>query len=228
MATSPPSSDHPAAVRVFLRPIGSPLTIGMSGLAVASLVQSGFDLRWVAPSQRPEVGVLLVAIPFVLQMIACIFAYLSRDGAAGAAVGLLSASWLGMGLSYITSTPPSRSGALGLMLLASGGVLLCSALAVMLSKPLPGVVFALAGVRFVLSGIYELDGSSSWHHAAGVIGLVVCGLAVYCVLAFELEGERHRPVLPTFRRGTGRSALARGLDGQLDGVANEAGVRQTT
>jgi hypothetical protein len=27
--------------RIFLRPIGSPLTIGMSGLAIASLVQSG-------------------------------------------------------------------------------------------------------------------------------------------------------------------------------------------
>ena len=37
--------------RIFLRPLGSPLTVGMSGLAIASLVQSGRDLNWVATDQ---------------------------------------------------------------------------------------------------------------------------------------------------------------------------------
>ena len=52
---------------IFLRPIGSPLTVGMSGLAIASLVQAGFDLHWVASSQARAVGVILRAAPFVLQ-----------------------------------------------------------------------------------------------------------------------------------------------------------------
>jgi hypothetical protein len=34
-------------VRVVLRPIGSPLTIGRSGGAIASLVESRLDLGWV-------------------------------------------------------------------------------------------------------------------------------------------------------------------------------------
>jgi hypothetical protein len=34
-------------VRIVLRPIGLPLAIGMSGLAIASLVESGMDLGWV-------------------------------------------------------------------------------------------------------------------------------------------------------------------------------------
>jgi hypothetical protein len=35
----------------------------MSGLAIASLVQSGFDLRWIAVTQATEVGLILLAVP---------------------------------------------------------------------------------------------------------------------------------------------------------------------
>ena len=55
-----------ASPRVFLRPIGSPLTLA-SALAIASLVQSGLDLHWVAKSQSLEVGLILLAVPFVMQ-----------------------------------------------------------------------------------------------------------------------------------------------------------------
>lgn len=213
---------------IFLRPVGSPLTIGMSGLAIASLVQSGYDLHWIGSSQVHAAGLVLISVPFVLQLIASVFAYLSRDGAAGAALGVLSASWLGMGLVHLTSTPGSRSGAMGLMLIAAGGVLLLSALAVSVPKPLPGLVFMLAGIRFVLSGIYEVGASGTWRDAAGILSLVILGLAAYCVLAFELEGEQHRPILPTFRRGRGRVAVQGDPAQVIDGVITEPGVRQTT
>ena len=68
--------------RTFLRPIGTPLTIGMAGLAVASFAQSGLDLGWIGSDQARNIGLLLVAIPFVPQLLACIFSYLARDGAA--------------------------------------------------------------------------------------------------------------------------------------------------
>jgi hypothetical protein len=42
-------------------------------------------------------------------------------------------------------------------------------------------------------------------------GLVVVALATYCVLAFELEGQERRPVLPTFRRARGAVALGDGF-----------------
>jgi succinate-acetate transporter protein len=216
------------AVRIFLRPLGSPLTIGMSGLSIATLVDSGLDLRWVSLNQTHDVGLILLSVPFALQMIACIFAYLSRDGAAGAALGVLSLTWFSMGLIEATSTPGSRSGALGLMLLVAGGVLFLSAMAVMVPKPLPGSVFALAAARFILTGIYLLGASGGWRHAAGILGLVVLGGAAYSVLAFELEGEQHRPVLPTFRRRRAHTAVHGDPWSQVDGVTSEAGVRQTT
>lgn len=220
--------DDSLAPRIFLRPIGSPLTLGMSGLAIASFVQSGLDLHWLALDQTHDVGLILVSVPFVLQIVACVFSYLARDGAAGAAVGVLSVSWLAEGLVHLTSVPGSRSGALGLMMVAAGGVLILSSLAVGSGKPLVGAVFGLAGARFVVSGIYYLGAASFWRDAGGIIGLAVVAAAAYCVLAFELEGQTHRAVLPTFRRGRAAAATAGDPEAAIDGVVTEPGVRQTT
>jgi uncharacterized protein len=220
-------NDSPAP-RIFLRPIGSPLTLAMSGLAIASLVQSGLDLHWLALDQTHDVGLILLSVPFLLQLVACVFAYLARDGAAGAAVGILSASWLAEGLVHVTSVPGSRSGALALMLITAGAVLLVSSLVIALGKPLVATVVLLAALRFITGGVYYLGGSSFWQDAGGIIGLAVVGAAVYCVLAFELEGQMHHPVLPTFRRGRGAAAISDDPTSAIDGVVSEPGVRQTT
>jgi uncharacterized protein len=219
--------DSPAA-RIYLRPIGSPLTIGMSGLAIASLVQSGVDLKWIPTSEALQAGLILIAVPFVLQLLASILSYLARDGAAGAATGVLSTTWLALGLTHATAGTGHPTAVLGLLMLAAGGVLVLSAVAISVGKPLPGAVFMIGGLRFALSGVYELSGVSIWQGIAGVVGLVVCAGAAYCVLAFELEGQQHRPVLPTLRRGRAELAMADGASGQLDGVGREPGVRQTT
>jgi uncharacterized protein len=124
--------------------------------------------------------------------------------------------------------PGSRSGALGLMLVTAGAVLMPSSVAVGLSKPLVAVVFLLAGLRFIVAGVYLLGATSFWQDAGGIIGLGVVGAAVYGVLAFELEGQMHHPVLPTFRRGRGAAALTDDPAAAVDGLVREAGVRQTT
>ena len=212
---------------IFLRPIGSPLTVGLAGLATASLVQSGLDLGWIAKTQALQVGFVLLAVPFVLQLVACVFSYLARDGATGATLGILSTTWLAMGLIHISS-PGQTSGALGLLLVTAGGLLALSGTAVAVGKPLSGIVFIAAALRFVLAGISQLGAGGSWENAAGVVGCVVCGLAAYSLLAFELEGQQRRTVLPTFRRARGKLSVTGGLEDQVDGVAHEAGVRQTS
>jgi succinate-acetate transporter protein len=210
--------------RIFLRPIGSPLTIGMSGLAIASLVESGLDLRWVPSTEAVQAGLILIAVPFVLQLLASVFSYLARDGAGGAATGVLATSWLALGLSHATAGTRGTVAVLGLLLLAAGGVLVLTSVAVSVGKPLVGGVFMLSALRLGLAGVYELSGTAVWQDIAGVVGLVVCAGAAYCVLAFELEGQQRRTVLPTLRRGRAELAISQ----QMDGVAREAGVRQTT
>lgn len=220
-------SDGPPA-QVFLRPIGFPLSLGMSGLVVASLLQSGFDLHWVGKHQSLEIGLILLAVPFVLQLVACVLTYLARDGAAGASLGVLATTWLAVGLVHIASVPGHRSGALGLALLASGGALALSALTVVIAKPLPAALFFVEAIRFVLAGIYELGGTGVWRDVAGIVGLAVVAGAAYCLLAFELESQQRRPVLPTFRRGRGQAAVLGDPALALDDFVHEPGVRQTT
>lgn len=215
-------------MRIFLRPIGSPLTIGMSGLAIASLVQSGMDLGRVAKSQSVEVGLILISVPFVLQLLASIFSYLARDGSTGAATGVLATSWLALGLLHISSGSGRPLSSAGLLLISAGGVLALSAAVVSSTKPLPGSVFLLASLRFVLAGVYQLSMADVWNSEAGIAGLVVCAGALYCVVAFELEGQQRRPVLPTLRRGRAVLAASDEVAARLDGVNREAGVRQTT
>lgn len=198
----------------------------MCGLAVGSLVSSGVDLRWVSTGQSRYAGIVLVSVPFVLQLLACVLAYLARDGAAGAAMGVVATTWLAYGAVEIVSAPGHTSGALGLLLITTAGLVVLSSIAAATGKPLIGVVLVIAGARFALAATYELGGAHGVQTAAGVVGLVVTGLAAYAVLAFELEGQG-TPMLPTFRTGPGRAALSGGA-AALDDPLHEAGVRQTT
>ena len=219
--------DAPRA-HIFLRPIGMPLSLGMAGLTIASLVQSGYDLHWIARGQGLQVGLVLLAVPFFLQFLASVLSYLARDGTTGAAIGVLSASWLAIALIHIASGGAHRSGALGLMLVAAGAILVASGLVIASSKPLPSAVFAVVGIRFLLDGVYQLGASQSFSTAAGIAGLVVVALAGYCMVAFDLEGIAHRTILPTFRRGRARAALTGAPTAALDDVVHEPGVRQMT
>jgi uncharacterized protein len=220
----PPRSPMPA--QVFLRPLGSPVALGLAGLAAASLVSSGLELGWISKSEGHHVGLILLAFPFVLQLTASVLAFLSRDGALGTAIGVLAGSWLSEALVHLSSAPGARSGALGLLLLASAGLLLGGAASSSLGKLLPATVFAAEAVRFAVHGIYELGGAHAWQNAGGIIGLAVAALAGYLMWAAALEDAQDRTMLPLLRRGRGRQALEDPFASQLAGLEHEAGVRK--
>jgi uncharacterized protein len=211
---------------VFLRPIGSPVALGLAGLVGASLVASGLELGWVAVDERSHAALVILAFAFPLQLSASLIAFAARDGAIGAALGILAGTWLATSLVWLTSIPGSVSGSLGLLLLAAGGLLAGAGAAAATGKLLPAAVFLLEGLRFVLAGIHELGGSEFWQNAGGVLGLVVVALAGYTMLALALEDAKDRTVLPAGRRGPGAQALAGSLEEQVAPVANEAGVRR--
>jgi hypothetical protein len=114
------------------------------------------------------------------------------------------------------------------LLVSAGAILGLSVAALVSAKPLPAVVFGAAALRFVTAGIYQLSAVSFWEHVAGLVGLIVTATAAYAVLAFELEGQRQRAVLPTFRRGRAAAAIADGYGSQLARLVREPGVRETT
>ena len=93
-------------------------------------------------------------------------------------------------------------------------------------KLVPSLVLATAGLRFVLTGIYEISGSGTWKHVAGVVGLILAALAVYAAYAAEYEDVLKRPVLPLGRRGKGREAVEGTYAQQVAALAHDPGVRQ--
>ncbi len=211
---------------VVLRPLGTPLPLGLTGLAIASLVFSGVDLGWIPTAQAHDAAVAVLAGALPLQTLACLFAFPARDGPTAGANALLAATWAAFCLVQLDSPAGAISGALGLQLTVAGSLLIGMAAAQALGKPLVAAAIALAGARFVLTGVYELGGATEWQDAAGALGLAVAAVAAYAVVALELEDALDREVLPTFRRGQGQRALEASETAQLEHVEHEPGVRR--
>jgi uncharacterized protein len=199
--------------RVVLRPIANPLPLGFLALAGATLLVSALQLGWIEPSQGKDVALVLVAFVFPLQLVTSVFGYLGRDVVAGTGMGILAGTWLSVGLITLTSPAGATSDALGLFLLLAGLAMLVPAIAAASGKLVAVAVLGTTALRFACTGMYELTASKTWEDVAGVVGLVLCAVAVYAALAIALEEARRRTVLPTGRRGAG-----------LD-VADEPGVR---
>jgi uncharacterized protein len=206
-----------ARPEIFLRPLGSPLPLGLAGLTVASLVVSGLDLGWVPATSGHQVGLLLLAGAVPLQLLACGFALPARDGAAATSMGLLCVSWLSMGLVRLLSAPGSVSHTLGLVLLVTGTLLATSAAGQATGKPLAGLTLMLAAARLLLSGLHELTGSGGLKTVSGIVGLAVVVGAAYLVTALQVEDAQDQAVLPVGRRGRAQR--------DTDGASREAGVR---
>ena len=213
-----------ARSEIFLRPMGSPLPVGLAGLTVASLVVSGLDLGWVPSSASHQVGMMLLIAGVPLQLIGCAFALPARDAEAATSMGLLSISWMGMGLTRLASPPGTVSDSLGLVLLATGALLACVAAGQGAGKPLLGLTLACAAARLILSGLHELTGSGGLQTVSGIVGLVVVATAGYMVVALGLEDSQDQPVLPVLRRGRALRDTTEQAEG-ADGAIREPGVR---
>jgi succinate-acetate transporter protein len=213
-------------MRIFLRPLASPIPMGFIALAGGTIALTSLQVGWVpvAESHQVALAVLLIAPP--LQLLASVIGFLSRDPAAATGMGTLAVSWLVIGVTVLMSPPGSRSLALGVVLFYLAGALLISALLAALGKALAAVVFAVAVARFTLTAAYEYFGGTGVEHAAGWLGLALGVLALFAALAFELEAVRHAPVLPTMRHGAGRRALSGAGLAAVGPAEREAGVRQ--
>ncbi len=215
-----------SASRVVLRPIASPLTLAFLALAVGTFILAGLQLSWIPAAQSPDIGLALMVFVFPLQAASSVFGFLARDSIAGTGTGLLSATWLSIGVVTFTSPPGRTSGALGLLLIGAATALLVPAMVGAASKPLPSLVIGAVAVRFFLTAGYELASARSWEYAGAAEGLLLAALALYAGLAFELEDNRLHAVVPTFRRGTGRKAISGSAADELAGLHQEAGVRK--
>lgn len=228
-APGQPDGERPHAepfTRVMLRPMASPLTLGFLALAVGTFTLAGMQLSWVPVSQSRDVGLVLLVFVFPLQALSSVYGFLTRDTVAGTGTALLSGSWLAIGVVTFTSRPGQTSGALGLLLLGSATALTVPAAVAVAGKPIDSMVVGCTSLRFYLTAAYEMSSSPVWEKAAAAAGLLLAALAFYAGLAFEIEDNRGRTVLPTLRRGPSRTALSGSMAEELSGLYREAGVRK--
>jgi uncharacterized protein len=190
--------------RVVLRPVATPLPLGFLALVLATTVFSAVQLGWVGPDQGRVAAITAVAATVPLQFAVAVLGFLARDPVAVTGMGLLAGTWAVVGFTTLTSVPGTVSPGLGVLLLTAGVGMLVPAAGAVSGKIAPALVMALAGCRFAVTGVYQLDGSAAWKAAAGWTGLVLAVVALYTALALQLEGGGERTVLPVGRRGAGR------------------------
>jgi uncharacterized protein len=216
---------HVDHTRIMLRPIGSGLPLGFYAFGVGMLLLATSATGWIAVSEQKNVGMLLMAFVFPLELVAAIVAFLARDSLSATTLGLFAGSWLALGWTDVASTPGVKSTTLAVYLFGFGTAVLLLALLATMGKPFFTVLLLIAVARMVLDGYYEIGGSHAWATASGWCGLVLAALAMYGGTALALEDARRRDVLPLFRRG-GAEAAFDGYDAQLERLASEPGVRQ--
>jgi uncharacterized protein len=190
---------EPRSDVVTLRPLATPLPLAFVGLAVATAAFATVQVGWLAPDQARTVafGVVVFAVP--LQLVAAVLGFLARDPVAGTGVGVLAGTWAATCVVTLGDPLHHTHPGLGIVLISAGAVLLVPASAGM-SKVVAVGVLVVAAARFVVTGVYELSGSTTWMHVCGWLGLALGVVALYGALAFELEGAYGRAVLPTGRR----------------------------
>lgn len=211
------------AVRLNLRPVGTPLTLGFLALAFATTAFAAVQLGWVGKdgSHALALAVLLFTVP--LQLLSSVFGFLCRDTVAGTGMGLLAGTWAVVAVLTLRSPPGAHTDALGTALLAAAVLMLVPALAAG-RKLVAAAVMGCSAVRYAVTGVAEATASPAWTTTAGAVGLLLAVVALYAALAFELEDSRHRTVLPLLRRDAGRQALEGTISPSR--IAREAGVRE--
>ena len=83
------------------------------------------------------------------------------------------------------------------------------------AKLVPAAVMGGAGIRFVVTGGYQVTASAGWRITAGWVGLALGILALYAALALEREGSHRHAVLPLGRRSPAEPAGEPGVRPQL-------------
>jgi succinate-acetate transporter protein len=216
-----------AYTRVTLRPIGSPLPLGLLALMCAGMLLSLQQVGALAPQEGRTIALILVGFVVPLMLLATIFSFLARDTVAGTGLGLFTGAWLATGLAMLSApSPGATSDALGAFLICLAGAMLVLIAGASFGKAGPAAVIVAGAARFVVSGLYEIKGTTGLEHAAGIVGFLLAGTALYSALATVVEDVQGHTKLPLGRRAKARDALDAPFDSQLERIEHEAGVRQ--
>lgn len=215
-----------ARTRIVLRPLGSPLPLGLLALVPAGLLLSCLQIGAFSATEGRTVAVIILAFCAPLDLITAVLCFLARDTLGGSALGVFGGAWLASGAVLLSSSPGATSPVFGVFLLAISGAMVVLIASAADGKAGPAVVMVAGSTRFLIAGLYELTGTVGVKHAAAIVGFVLVGTAFYISLATALEDIHGASKLPIGRRGRAAAAIEGSMADQLEGLEHEAGVRQ--
>jgi uncharacterized protein len=221
------NAERDGRARIFLRPLGTPLALGLTAILLGTTMLSGLQFGWLdgAADQR-TVAYVGLAAAFPLELLAATLCFLARDALAGTGLAAFSSVWAVSGLTLLTGPTGGTSDALGMFLLVCAAVLALLLLSAGGGRLMVGVAIACGFVRLTLTGLYEVLGSSGLELAAAIAGLVLAAACAYGIVALLSEDLPRRSLLPVGRSGRAASSLGGSLDDQLLELEHEAGVRR--
>ncbi|MER6983461.1 hypothetical protein ABT317_42535, partial [Streptomyces carpinensis] len=152
----PTPEDGPEAATVTVRPYGNPLPLGFFSFGIGMVLLAGVSLGLLTGDQVRPVGILLAVFVFPLEFLAAVMAFLTRDTAAAAALGLFATSWAALGVLHIVAPAQQTSIALGMYLSAFALMLLPLAVTAFMGKALLGAVLSVSTMRAALAAAYQL------------------------------------------------------------------------
>lgn len=212
-----------SATRIVLRPLGSALPLGFFAFGAGALTTAVWDLHWIPRAEYKPAAIALIAFVAPLELLACIFAFLSRDAAGGTTMGIFAATW-GVFASFWLAVGPLQSPALGVFSVMLTGAIACLAVVAFPAKPLLSLVLVIAAVRDGCLAAFHL-GATGALKGVGWCGLVLAPLSLYGGLAFLLEDVNQRTILPLLRRGAAKTSMEGSLSEQEQRIEHESGVR---
>ena len=216
----------PPQLRINLRPLGSPLPLGLFSFGIGMLLLGAQSAGWIPRQETTQVGLILASFVFPLEGTAAIFAFLARDTLSATVLGLFTTSWLTVGLAFIIGPPGAASIALGFYLLGFSAAVLALAAVAVTGKPLIALLLTLSATRGILDGIYQVSSGRIFEQISAYVALTIAALAWYAGTAFVLEDLRQSPLLPTLRRGSSSAAMDGDLPAQVGRASGEVGIRQ--
>ena len=214
----------PGRTTITLRPLASPLPLGLFAFTIGSFLLALSQLGVFAASESTTVYLMCAVFVAIPQLLASVMAFLAREPIVATLLGLLAVSWPTQYVVALSAGTPT-SGPRGALFLALGVTLLALALPGLTAKPVVSALVVVASLRFVAGGLYDLTSATGWERVSGAIALLVVVLGGYLAVALVYEDVRHRTVLPVGRRGESRTAMEGGLADQERSLPQEAGVR---
>src|SRR3954454_3174304 len=193
------ASEVAERTRIFLRPVGSPLPLGLLALMCAGLLLSLEQLDAFPLSDQRTVALVMLGFVVPLELLATVLCFLARDTVAGTALGIFGGAWLATALVELSAPPGTTNAALGAFLLILAASLLVLIAGASFGKAGPAVVIVFGVARFVVAGLFELTGDIGLEHAAAIVGFVLAAAALYSALATEIEDVQGEVKLPLGR-----------------------------